>query len=73
MANICILCLISLNKVGNFYKDIKNKYSSKFPNYFKYFDKNDINENSNFKRLWNYNKNIYNNINNDLLFYTNNI
>lgn len=32
-----------------------------------------MNENSRFKKYWNYNEVIYNNINNHMLFYTNNI
>ena len=55
-ANIRLLCFIDLNKIDNFYSQIKDKYRSKFPKYFKYFDKNYINNNSRFSKIWNFNE-----------------
>ena len=73
LANIRLLCFIPLNNIESFYKNIKNKYRCKFPNYFRYLERNYINENSRYQKIWNYNELIYDNLNKDMLFYTNNI
>ena len=73
LANIRLLCFVDHEKINNFYKDIKDKYRTKFPKYFKYFDANYMNENSRFKKIWNYNDAFSNNMDNHILFYTNNI
>ena len=73
LANIRLLCFIDHEKINNFYKDIKDKYRSKFPKYFKYFDINYMNENARFKKIWNYNDIFMNNMDKHILFYTNNI
>ena len=73
LANIRLLCFVKLDKINLFYQDIKNKYGVKFPKYFKYFDKNYFEEKSRFQKIWNYNEIIYDNLNNDMLFITNNI
>ena len=62
-----------LDKINLFYQDIKNKFRAKFPKYFKYFDKNYFDENSHFRKIWNYNEIIYDNLKNYMLFFTNNI
>ena len=56
LASIRLLCFIDLNKIDNFYSQIKDKYRSKFPKYFKYFDKNYINNYSRFSKIWNFNE-----------------
>ena len=43
LANIRLICFININKIESFYESMKNKYRTKFPNYFKYFDKNYFN------------------------------
>ena len=73
LANVRLICFINLNKIESFYESMKTKYRTKFPIYFKYFDKNYINNNARFNKIWNYNEFIYNNLNNDMLFFTNNI
>ena len=73
LANIRMLAFIPYNKINSFYNELKNKYRVKFPALFKYIDKNYINENSIYSNIWNYNQNIDININNDIMFYTNNI
>ena len=50
LTNIRLLCFIDHEKINNFYKDIKNKYRTKFPKYFKYFDANYMNESARFKK-----------------------
>ena len=42
LSNIKLLCFIPLNKFDSLYELIKTKYRTKFPNFFKYFDKNYI-------------------------------
>ena len=73
LANIRLLYFIHLNKIDNFYNEIKNKYRVKFPKFFKYFDNNYIKENSIYSIIWNYIEYISNNTNNDIMIYTNNI
>lgn len=73
VANIWLLCFINLNRIDSFYDTIKTKYRTKFPKYFNNFDKNYMNANSRFIKMWNYNEIIYSNLNNDMLFFTNNI
>ena len=73
LANIRLLCFIPLNNFKEFYKLILDKYRCKFPVFFKYFEKNYIKGRVLDKKQWNYNNIITNNLNNDLLFYTNNI
>ena len=34
--NIRLLCFVEHEKINNFYKDIKDKYRTKFPKYFKH-------------------------------------
>lgn len=73
LSNIKLLCFIPLNKIDGFFKLIKDKYRTKFPKFFKYFERNYINGSVLAIKSWNYNTIISNNINNDILFYTNNI
>lgn len=73
LANIWLLCFINLNRIESFYDIIKTKYRTKFPKYFKYFDKNYMKVNIRFNKMWNYNEIIYSNLNNNILFFTNNI
>ena len=73
LSNIKLLCFIPLNNFKTFYKLILDKYRCKFPSFFKYFDKNYIKGRVLDKKHWNYNNIITNNLNNDILFYTNNI
>ena len=73
LANIKILCFIPLNKLDSFYKLIVNKYRVKFPKFFKYFNKNYINGRIFDKTIWNYSNVILNSLNNDIIFFTNNI
>ena len=73
LSNIKLLCFIPLNNFKTFYKLILDKYRCKFPSFFKYFDKNYIKGRVLDKKQWNYNNIITNNLNNDILFYTNNI
>ena len=63
LGNVRLICFINLNNIESFYDSMKTKYRSKFPNYFKYFDKYYINNNARFNKIWNYNEVIYNNLN----------
>ena len=56
-------------------RDIFNffKYRVKFSSFFKYFNKYYINDKLFEKNIWNFTNVISNNINNDIIFYTNNI
>ena len=73
LANIKLLSFIPLNYFDSFYKLIYNKYQVKFPKFFIYFKKNYINGKIFDKSIWNYTNVINNNINNDIIFFTNNI
>ena len=73
LANIKLLSFIPLNYFDSFYKLIYNKYQVKFPKFFIYFKKNYINGKIFDKTIWNYTNVINNNINNDIIFFTNNI
>ena len=52
---------------------LKKKYNTQFKKFFKFFDKNYINNKNFDKSMWNYNYLIINNIDDKILFYTNNI
>ena len=71
--NIKLLCFIPLNKFDNFYELIKRKYRCKFSTFFKYFDKYYIKGKLFDKKIWNYSMLLLSNINNDIIFFTNNI
>ena len=73
LANIKLLSFVPLSKFNNFYNLIVDKYRVKIPKFFKYFEKNYIRGKIFDKTIWNYTKAINNNINNDIIFYTNNI
>ena len=68
-----MLSFVPLNKFDYLYELIKGKYRSKFSKFFKYFDKNYIKGKVLDKKKWNYSNILLSNLNNDIIFYTNNI
>ena len=67
------MAFIPLNNLDSFYKLIKAKYKSDNKNFFEYFDKYYMGSFKFKKEMWNYNQTILSNINNNIIFYTNNI
>ena len=73
MANFKLLSFIPLDLVDNFFNLIKSKYGTIFRNFLTYFKKNYIKGRIFYKNVWNYNNFVSNNLNNDIIFFTNNI
>jgi len=73
LSNIKLLCFIPLSIVEDFYEKINQKYGKKYKNFFKYFQKQYITNKYFDISKWNYNTLIENNLDNQILFYTNNI
>jgi len=73
LSNFKLLCFIPLNQIENFYNLIKAKYGVIFRNFFDYFTKNYIKGKLYDKTIWNYYTAIPNNLNDDILYFTNNI
>ena len=71
--NLKLLCFIEKEKVKNFYEEILYKFRSKFPKFFKYFEKYYFKKKSFNELCWNYNGPKNSDINKDIFFYTNNI
>ena len=72
-SNIKLLSFISYAKIDFFYKLIKNKYNKSYFNFFIYFEKYYLSFKKFSKEIWNYNNIIFNNLNNNIIFFTNNI
>ena len=62
-----------MEKIQSFFKLISDKYEKLFPDFFKYFKKQYIKKNIFSIDNWNYNSLLLNSVNNNILFYTNNI
>lgn len=73
LANVKLLSFIPYNNIDNFYNLLKSKYRVTFKSFFSYFEKNYIKGRVFDKKIWNFSQVISNNLNNDLIFYTNNI
>ena len=77
LANIKLLAFIPLDLINGFFNLIEEKYKNNNKKFFEYFHKtylNKKNKQSIFNpNNWNYNTQIVNSMNNNILFYTNNI
>ena len=72
-SNFKLLSFIPYAKIDSFYKLIKNKYNKSYPEFFIYFEKYYLSSKKFSKEIWNYSNIIFNNLNNNIIFFTNNI
>ena len=73
LSNFKLLSFIPYAKIDSFYKLIKNKYNKSYPEFFIYFEKYYLSSKKFSKEIWNYSNIIFNNLNNNIIFFTNNI
>ena len=73
LSNFKLLCFISLNKIDEFYKNIKEKYNKMFQEFFKYFENFYFKKKPFNSKWWNYNKIIKEEIDIEKKLFTNNI
>jgi len=76
LANIKLLAFVPLEQLDEFFNLIVTKYKDRYLDFLNYFYKTYIKNNKDgifSPNNWNYNTLIVNNINNNILFFTNNI
>ena len=73
ISNIKLLIFILYAKIDSFYKLIKNKDNKSYPDFFIYFEKYYLYSKKFSKEIWNYSNIIFNNLINNIIFFTNNI
>ena len=72
-SNIKLLIFIPYAKIDSFFKLIKNKYNKSYSDFFIYFENYYLSSKKFSKVIWNYCNIIFNNLNNNIIFFTNNI
>lgn len=73
LANFKLLCFVKRETITEFFNKIKNKYNNNYSSFLKKFEKTYFKSNPFNGLYWNYNPALINNLDNSIMFYTNNI